>query len=235
MIRVNLLPHREEKRKRRQQQFGVLAGISVLFGLLVAGAVWLILNNVGAAAAINFGLPALVLAWMIGKALWVRFTPPEGLPLRPDEAPALTAEIEHVRRAMKAPRVQQVLVTDDYNAGVNQYARLGVLGWYRTYLLLGLPYMASMTPDEYRTKWGLPSDYPMVAPSYAQQRSGDHHQHAEPAEPRPEQHVAVPPDGLDRAEHPAHPLAQQGQGAHRCPHRGAAAGGVAVEAQDRLV
>ena len=25
MIRVNLLPHREEKRKRRQQQFGVLA------------------------------------------------------------------------------------------------------------------------------------------------------------------------------------------------------------------
>ena len=29
----------------------------------------------------------------------------------------------------------------------------------------------NMTPDEYRTKWGLPSDYPMVAPNYAQQRS----------------------------------------------------------------
>jgi predicted transcriptional regulator len=28
-----------------------------------------------------------------------------------------------------------------------------------------------MTPDEYRTKWGLPHDYPMVAPSYAQRRS----------------------------------------------------------------
>lgn len=27
-----------------------------------------------------------------------------------------------------------------------------------------------MTPDEYRTKWGLPSDYPMVAPNYAEQR-----------------------------------------------------------------
>ncbi len=27
-----------------------------------------------------------------------------------------------------------------------------------------------MTPDEYRVKWGLPSDYPMVAPNYAQQR-----------------------------------------------------------------
>ena len=28
-----------------------------------------------------------------------------------------------------------------------------------------------MTPDEYRAKWGLPSDYPMVAPNYAKQRS----------------------------------------------------------------
>lgn len=28
-----------------------------------------------------------------------------------------------------------------------------------------------MTPDEYRAKWGLPSDYPMVAPNYARQRS----------------------------------------------------------------
>jgi predicted transcriptional regulator len=28
-----------------------------------------------------------------------------------------------------------------------------------------------MTPEEYRAKWGLPADYPMVAPTYAQQRS----------------------------------------------------------------
>ena len=28
----------------------------------------------------------------------------------------------------------------------------------------------NMTPDEYRAKWGLPPDYPMVAPNYAAQR-----------------------------------------------------------------
>jgi len=28
-----------------------------------------------------------------------------------------------------------------------------------------------LTPDAYREKWGLPADYPMVAPSYAKQRS----------------------------------------------------------------
>ena len=28
-----------------------------------------------------------------------------------------------------------------------------------------------MSPDDYRAKWGLPPDYPMVAPNYAEQRS----------------------------------------------------------------
>ncbi len=27
-----------------------------------------------------------------------------------------------------------------------------------------------MTPDDYRKKWGLPADYPMVAPNYAKKR-----------------------------------------------------------------
>ncbi|MEL7462905.1 MAG: MucR family transcriptional regulator [Pseudomonadota bacterium] len=27
-----------------------------------------------------------------------------------------------------------------------------------------------MTPEDYRAKWGLPSDYPMVAPAYARKR-----------------------------------------------------------------
>ena len=29
-----------------------------------------------------------------------------------------------------------------------------------------------LTPDAYRAKWGLPRDYPMVAPNYASHRSG---------------------------------------------------------------
>jgi predicted transcriptional regulator len=28
-----------------------------------------------------------------------------------------------------------------------------------------------MSPEEYRRKWGLPADYPMVAPAYAERRS----------------------------------------------------------------
>ena len=29
----------------------------------------------------------------------------------------------------------------------------------------------NLTPEEYRARWGLPPDYPMVAPSYAKERS----------------------------------------------------------------
>jgi predicted transcriptional regulator len=29
----------------------------------------------------------------------------------------------------------------------------------------------NMTPDQYRERWGLPADYPMVAPDYARHRS----------------------------------------------------------------
>ncbi|MGK9171013.1 MucR family transcriptional regulator [Inquilinus limosus] len=52
----------------------------------------------------------------------------------------------------------------------------------------------NMTPDQYRERWGLPADYPMVAPIYAQQRSAlaktiglgrRSNAPAEPAQPAP--------------------------------------------------
>ena len=45
MIRINLLPHREEKRKRRQQQFFGIFAFSVILGLVAAGAVWFFLDQ----------------------------------------------------------------------------------------------------------------------------------------------------------------------------------------------
>jgi predicted transcriptional regulator len=48
-----------------------------------------------------------------------------------------------------------------------------------------------LTPDAYRSKWGLPHDYPMVAPNYAKKRSemaksfGLGQMRRKPAEPSP--------------------------------------------------
>jgi type IV pilus assembly protein PilN len=45
MIRINLLPHREERRKARQKQFGVLAAASAVLALGLAALVWYFLNS----------------------------------------------------------------------------------------------------------------------------------------------------------------------------------------------
>lgn len=45
MIRVNLLPHREEKRKARQKQFGILAGLAAAVGVAVVGLLWFVFDS----------------------------------------------------------------------------------------------------------------------------------------------------------------------------------------------
>ena len=45
MIRINLLPHREIKRKARQQQFAVLSGITLFIGILTIGMVHLMITG----------------------------------------------------------------------------------------------------------------------------------------------------------------------------------------------
>ena len=45
MMRINLLPHREEKRKERQKQFAVLAGIIAALGLAVAALLWFLFDG----------------------------------------------------------------------------------------------------------------------------------------------------------------------------------------------
>ena len=44
MIRINLLPHREEKRKARQKQFAILAGFAAVIALAVAGLLWVVFD-----------------------------------------------------------------------------------------------------------------------------------------------------------------------------------------------
>ncbi|GJL96678.1 MAG: transcriptional regulator [Hyphobacterium sp.] len=55
-------------------------------------------------------------------------------------------------------------VTDDYIICLEDGKKLKMLKRY-------LRSQFDMSPDEYRRKWGLPSDYPMVAPAYSRKRS----------------------------------------------------------------
>ena len=45
MIRINLLPHRAEKRRARQLQFAILSGISLIAGILIVGLVHVAIDS----------------------------------------------------------------------------------------------------------------------------------------------------------------------------------------------
>lgn len=88
--------------------------------------------------------------WMLAKELWIRVPPPEGMRIVPFEAPKLFAMINDLRRQLDAPPFHEVLITDEFNADVVQVPSLGIFGWHRTYLLIGLPLMKALTVDQVR-------------------------------------------------------------------------------------
>ena len=55
-------------------------------------------------------------------------------------------------------------ITDDYLICLEDGKKLKMLKRY-------LRTQYDMSPEDYRRKWGLPADYPMVAPNYAKRRS----------------------------------------------------------------
>jgi len=90
------------------------------------------------------------------------------LPLTAEEFSAVS-QLIRARRAQKLRNRQPVVsihesVTPDYLICLEDGKKLKLLKRH-------LRSTYNLTPDEYRAKWGLAADYPMVAPKYAQQRS----------------------------------------------------------------
>lgn len=150
----------EEQARRHPFGYKLRVLLLALFGYGYLGAMLLILLAAFAATlasvvflkavAIKLIIPMGAFLWVVLRALWVRFDPPEGTRLTRRDAPELFALVDDLRRRLKAPRFHRVLITNEFNAGVVQVPRLGLLGWYRNYLLIGLPLMKSLTPAQFK-------------------------------------------------------------------------------------
>lgn len=91
------------------------------------------------------------------------------------DLPKLIAETHNALRSLSAEEVQPVVedlnpavpikksVTPDFIICLDDGKKFKSLKRHLSVL--------GMTPDEYRAKWGLPSNYPMVAPNYSAARS----------------------------------------------------------------
>ena len=122
----------------------MLALIALLVVAAAISVVWL------KAAGVKIAILMAAFLWLVLKALWVGLAPPEGTKITENDAPALFGMIEELRRALRSPRFHHVLVTDDFNAAVVQAPRLGLFGWYRNYLLIGLPLAKALTVEQFK-------------------------------------------------------------------------------------
>jgi Zn-dependent protease with chaperone function len=139
---------------RRRVVLAAALGYTVILALIlvcvgtVAGlvyvAVFVHLNLLFA----KLGIAAAVIGWAVLRSLWVPFEAPDGRPLERDEAPALFGLIARLRAKIGGPKIHEVLVTRDLNAAIVQTPRLGLLGWYRNYLVVGLPLLQGLSEAE---------------------------------------------------------------------------------------
>lgn len=156
----NLVERLEESAKRDPSGYRnrvvllALLGYAYLGLILVVLAVLFLLALASLTVIKGFAfkliIPIGAFIVLVLRAMWVRLAPPVGRELKRAEAPSLFNAIEDLRRKLKAPRFHRVLITDDFNAAVVQLPRLGMLGWHRNYLLIGLPLLKSLTVEQFK-------------------------------------------------------------------------------------
>ncbi|WNG43420.1 M48 family metalloprotease [Archangium minus] len=128
----------------------LLTGLLFLLGI-IGGLALLASHGRNIITALKVGLPLLLLVGAVGKALWVRLSPPEGRELpRGPETEALWAEVEAVRQKLGGPVIHTLLLNDEFNAAIVQLPRFGLLGPTKNYLVLGLPLMQALSPEHFR-------------------------------------------------------------------------------------
>src|SRR5690349_12960446 len=152
----------ESEAKAKPQSYKTKVLLLSLLGYAYIGFVLLVLLAgvvlvIFLASSINsFGLlwklivPLLAFFFYILRSLWVRIPAPEGLVLSRADAKPLFALARECARKLRAPKPHTILLINDLNAGVVQVPRLGLFGWPKNYLLVGMPLLQALSPQEFR-------------------------------------------------------------------------------------
>lgn len=128
--------------------FGTLAVLLLIGALCVwaglSGYLWVLLVK----AKLLLAVPAI--GFILMRALWVRIDAPTGRRVTKHDCPLLFEQLADLCRRMKAPRIHRVLIVDDVNVSIAQIPRLGIFGWHRNYLVVGLPLLFILSTEQVR-------------------------------------------------------------------------------------
>lgn len=110
----------------------------------------------GKAAAIKILLklliPLVIFFWAMFKgffkAIFTRLPEPEGITLDSREYPQIYNFINDIRTKAKCPRINKIKIDFNFNAYIAEIPRIGIIGWHRRYLVVGLPLMFALSSQE---------------------------------------------------------------------------------------
>ena len=145
-------------RRPTQYRWGVFALAALGYFYLALVVTLLLALLIGSVASVVYlKAVAIKLFFVVGapllivlRALWVRLPPPTGIVLTRASSPDLYAILDELRHRLSAPRLHQVLLTPDFNAGITQLPRLGLFGWHQNYLIIGLPLIKALTVEQFQ-------------------------------------------------------------------------------------
>ena len=93
----------------------------------------------------------LALAGLVLRSLWITIPEPDGKRLEREQAPALFDLVDEVTTALSGPKIDHVILSEDFNAAIVQIPVFGMFGWLRNYLVVGLPLLRALSPTEFRS------------------------------------------------------------------------------------
>jgi Zn-dependent protease with chaperone function len=121
--------------------------ILLLLAVTVLGVCSVVFLKAAAVKLVFFAGAPLVL---VLRALWIRIEAPGGLRLTRENVPGLFKVLDDLRQRLNTPPLHNVLLSHDFNACVSQVPRLGLLGWHKNYLVVGLPLMKALSVEQFR-------------------------------------------------------------------------------------
>ena len=160
ILKCEALAQRSPGAYRRRVALLAMLGITfvlvVLFGALGLGlgviAAALISKHV---VLIKIAIFPLAVSYALLRALWMHIPPPEGHVVTKKTAPKLFAEIKDVHNKLQTLNVHRVVIAPEaFNAAVVQIPRLGPLGWPKNHLIIGLPLLEALPPEQFRAVLG---------------------------------------------------------------------------------
>jgi Zn-dependent protease with chaperone function len=155
---------RQLERSVRQQtttkyQFRVAALAAIGYGyiwmicLALLAGLWLVRWSIEVTqhriVAIDANFTLMLFGLVAIATFWIQYTPLKDREIYRDDFPELFKLIDNLRERLHTPKIHHVVINYDHNASVYQSPRFGWFGCYRNYLLLGLPLMQSLSPEQF--------------------------------------------------------------------------------------